>query len=156
MIPTSQDLRRERERFTHRVQAALGPRARIRLDPEGWPFAPARHGRIEWRGAEPDGTERLYAYTEGRLIRGRLLAIPGVRRVQVGDEELVVSMAADDGPTIQAVAALLQTRSRRLATAADHLRKPATDAEPGPNFASQEGPEGLDMGPGRPGADRRT
>lgn len=29
---------------------ALGPRVRLRRDTEGWPVAPGRSGRLEWRG----------------------------------------------------------------------------------------------------------
>lgn len=113
-VPTSLELRAERETFTQHVQAALGPRVRISLDVEGWPYTPGRYGRIEWRGREASGADRLYVYSRAASItRNRLCAVPGVTKLQIGDDEAVVWMRAEDVPTVQAVAALLRTKTRR-------------------------------------------
>ncbi len=71
-----------------------------------------------------------------RLIRSRLLALPGVHRHQVGDGEAVVSLAAGDTAAIRAVAALLRLRQRRQLTpaqrqaAAERLAKPRATFRP--------------------------
>lgn len=150
MIPTSQELRQERDRFTRLIQAALGPLVRIRLDPEGWPAVPAQHGRIEWRGVAPDGSERLYAFTDRpRLIRP-LLAVAGVRRVQIGDTEAVVSLAGDDGPAIQAVAALLRTKTRRPPDAPRPAGFSAASPRPEAVPGARSAPDDAGKGPVAP------
>jgi hypothetical protein len=53
----------ERRTFTDLLRGPL-PRARIRLDVDGWPYAQGRYGRIEWRGPEATGERRLYAFTD--------------------------------------------------------------------------------------------
>src|SRR3989442_12145842 len=64
-------------------------------DAEGWPMIPGKYGRIEWYC---DGVDchacphpaqfALAVYTDRRLIRGRLLGIPGLKPHQVGDTDL--------------------------------------------------------------------
>src|SRR5438067_1055735 len=57
-----------------------------------------------------NGTETLGAYAAGRLIPGRLAALPGVRVHQRGDTEVSVVFPPEAFP---AVAELLQARKRR-------------------------------------------
>jgi hypothetical protein len=54
--------------FSGAITAAL-PRARIKLDGEGWPFVPARYGRIEWRGLGRPSFDRRPA-PDGRPAHG--------------------------------------------------------------------------------------
>lgn len=82
-------------------------RFRVLADAEGFPIIPARRGRVEWFHAE--GTH-LAAYTAGRLTRGRLLALPGILRHQVGDEEVRVLVPVAQ---LADVARVLGARRRR-------------------------------------------
>ncbi len=56
------------------------------------------------------GTDTLGAYASGRLITGRLAALPGVRVHQRGDTEITVLFPPEGFP---AVADLLRARKRR-------------------------------------------
>lgn len=116
-VRLTDEMQREHETFRAIIGQALGPRVRVRRDPreaEGWPEAPARYGNLHWRGQHwQTGEARIYAYTDRARMIAKLLAVPGVRRGQMGNREAVVSMAAEDRPAIQAVAALLRMRVRR-------------------------------------------
>ena len=104
----------ERALVARHVCAALGPRVRITNDAEGWPLAPDRMGRLEWRGTEWDsGEHRVYCYTPRRRMIAKLRAVPGVHPAQLGDDEAVFWIAAGDAQAIRAVAALLRLRQRR-------------------------------------------
>jgi hypothetical protein len=81
-------------------------RFRVRTDAEGFPVMPGRRGRIEWH----DGTT-LAVYTDRPRLFGRLWAVPGVRRWQVGDQEVRGLLALEALP---AVARLIQARRRRI------------------------------------------
>jgi hypothetical protein len=78
---------------------------RVIEDEDGWPISPGRHWRLEHLGAG-----QLAAFTEGRQIRARLLAIPGVTRHQVGDTELRVLLTPS---SVLAVARLLRCHRKR-------------------------------------------
>src|SRR3989304_5626765 len=100
--------------FRAHVTRALGPQVRILRDGEGWPVAPGRLGRLEWRGAEwATGEHRLYAYTDRARIITKLRALPGVPPQQIGDAEAAFWVRADDAPAMRAVASLLRLRQRR-------------------------------------------
>ena len=86
----------------------IHPPVRMVKEPEGWPQVLGRHGRMEWH----DGVV-VAAFTTGRLIRGKLLALPGVRRHQTGDRELRVLV---EPHAIPAVAELLRLRRKRVLT----------------------------------------
>lgn len=58
-------------------------RFRVRQDAEGFSLIPGRLGRIEWHDATT-----LAVYTDRSRLFTRLLAIPGVRRWQIGDQEV--------------------------------------------------------------------
>jgi hypothetical protein len=79
---------RDLEKMTAHEQirslAAVG-KYRVNSDAEGLPVIPGKLGRIEWH--DPDGRE-LAVYTGRPRLFNRLLAIPGVRRHQTGDQEL--------------------------------------------------------------------
>lgn len=106
--------REEMATFRGYIVPALGGLTRIVADPEGWPMVPGRLGRLEWRGREwATGEARVFAFTDRARMIGKLLAVPGVRKSQIGDTEAAVSMAATDQAAIQAVARLLRTRVRR-------------------------------------------
>lgn len=66
---------------------------------------PCRYGHIYVHGANTLG-----AYTDRRMVRGRLRALPGVIVHQDGDEETTVLFHPDQLPQI---AELLQARRRR-------------------------------------------
>jgi hypothetical protein len=104
----------ERALFARHVHAALGPRVRITKDAEGWPLAPGRMGRLEWRGAEWDsGEHRLYCYMPRRRMIAKLRAVPGVHPAQLGAEEAAFWIGAGDAQAVRAVAVLLRLRQRR-------------------------------------------
>ncbi len=110
----------DRETFRALTTTALGDRARNLLDPEGWPKASGRYGRLEWRGVEVAGAPRVYVFTDrAKMIAMR--AVPGARPAQIGDQEAAFWVAADDVGAIKAFGALLQTRTRRSPDAARHL-----------------------------------
>ena len=54
-------------------------------DVEGFPVIQGRLGRIEWHDEE---RRELAVYTDRLRLFARLLAIPGVKRHQTGDQEL--------------------------------------------------------------------
>jgi hypothetical protein len=58
-------------------------RFRVFRDTEGWPVMPGKLGRLEWH----DG-RALAVYTDRPRLFARLWALPGVRRWQVGDQEV--------------------------------------------------------------------
>src|SRR5262245_52357352 len=58
-------------------------RYRVVRDAEGCPIIPGRYGRLEWH----DET-LLAVYSDRPRLFGRLWATPGVRRWQVGDQEV--------------------------------------------------------------------
>jgi hypothetical protein len=83
--------------------AALG--YRVIADAEGWAVSPGKYGLLEHLGAG-----QLAAFTERRLIRSKLLAVPGATRHQVGDTELRVLLSPQAVP---AVATLLRCHRKR-------------------------------------------
>ena len=127
------------------------PPERRRHHAKGRVAAPATGGfGLEVVVAWVDGQVEALTWTALRQPATPLFA------VAAGHDEVVVWMLADDGPTIQAAAGLLRVRARRSADAPRPPGYARSDASGAPNFASQAGPEGLDMGPGRPGAESRT
>jgi hypothetical protein len=118
--PTSGRLRITDEQAQARDDLAHAvPGYRLTRDPgDGWSMIPGRYGRLEHLGHAPGQPgqaafsgaarrsgaelEQLAAFTDRRLIRARLLAIPGVTPHQVGQEELRVLV------TPEAVAPVLQ------------------------------------------------
>jgi hypothetical protein len=100
------------EAFTRLVEAVPGLRARVTVDPEGWPVVPGKYGRLEWRGEVPDGSglglPRFYAYSDRKRLLFKLRKVSGVRPCQSGDEEGAVSMLATDHRAILACARLLR------------------------------------------------
>src|SRR5512135_528800 len=66
---------------------------------------PCKYGQIYLHG-----TDTLGAYASGRLITGRLAALPGVRVHQRGDTEVTVVFPPE---RFSAVADLLRARKRR-------------------------------------------
>jgi hypothetical protein len=64
-------------------QLARPLRLRVTADPEGFPFVPAKYGRIEWF----DGGD-LAVYCDHPRLFEKLWAIPEVRRHQTGDAEM--------------------------------------------------------------------
>jgi hypothetical protein len=86
---------------------AAGGKYRVDRDTEGFPVIPGRLGRIEWH--DPEGRE-LAVYTDRPRLFARLLAIPGVRRHQTGDQELRALFSA---AVLPQVAHLIKARRRR-------------------------------------------
>lgn len=71
----------------------VGPRWRLTLDAEGYPVILGRYGRIEWHcdgqdcHGDPEPGPLLTCWTDRRSRWKLLLAIPGVRGWQRGDDE---------------------------------------------------------------------
>ena len=84
-------------------------RLRVIRDGEGWPVIPGRLGQIEYH----DGRE-LAVYTDRPRMIGRLWAVPGVRRWQVGDQE---ARGLFPVVALPAVAGLIRARRRRRGNA---------------------------------------
>lgn len=82
-------------------------RLRVVPDAEGFPIIPGQHGQIEWFH---DEGKYLAAFTTGRLTRGKLFALPGIIRHQIGDEEVRILFLAERLPE---VARVLGARRRR-------------------------------------------
>src|SRR5258706_4928010 len=57
-------------------------RLRVVADAEGFPIAPGRYGQVEWHA---EGVVAIFSQTVRMLAK--LLAVPGVRRHQIGDGE---------------------------------------------------------------------
>lgn len=80
-------------------------RLRVVRDSEGWPLIPGKLGRLEWH----DG-QVLAVYTQRPRLFTRLWAIPGVRRWQVGGQEVRGLFPVTALP---AVVVLIRARRRR-------------------------------------------
>jgi hypothetical protein len=98
-------------------------RLRVSLDREGWPRVPGRLGQIEYH----DGVD-LAVYTERRRVFGKLEAIPGMRRHQIGDVERRWLFPPE---ALEQVAGVIRVKRRRrgrpldsAAARAMALRKP--------------------------------
>ncbi len=103
-------------------------RLRVTTDPEGWPVAPGRYGQLEWHAEDT-----VAIYSTSLRVLDRLLAVPGVRRHQMGDQEyrLLLPVPVEgmhQAAGVRAVAALLRVRRRRVQSerqklALDHGRQ---------------------------------
>ena len=115
---TRPDLPRGQEALLRDLVRPL--RLRVTADAEGYPIIPGRYGRIEWF----DGQD-LAVYSDRPRLFAKLWAIPGVRRWQVGDQEVrgLVSLEA-----LPAVAALIQARRRRTLSSETARQKGAGTA----------------------------
>jgi hypothetical protein len=108
------------------LKAEYGARFRITLDESAkcgdvtreerlWLFQiPCKYGHIYVHGEN-----RLGAWTGNRLMRGKLMALPGVKAFQVGDAECTVTF---DPACLEQVAQLLQARKRRVLSEAERER----------------------------------
>lgn len=89
-------------------------RLRVKADPEGWPFAPGRHGQIEWH------SDMVVAiYSQSMRMLAKLTRIQGVRRHQIGDQEFLLLLPVEgvhDRASLGAVACLLRVRTRRVSS----------------------------------------
>jgi len=111
-------------------------RLRVLPDAEGWPRIPGRLGQIEWHC---DGTDchgcpapgpLLAVFTTRARLHARLLALPGVRRWQRGDQEMralfplasLPAVAAVIGARRRAVPVMTPARLASLAAAREKLR----------------------------------
>jgi hypothetical protein len=95
-------------------QLARPLRFRVTTDPEGFPFIPARYGRIEWF----DGRD-LAVYCDHLRLFGKLWAIPGVQRHQAGDHEMRAIFPPE---ALDQVAGVIRARRKRAGSAAAALR----------------------------------
>ena len=104
----------EYSRFLECEVMAAGLRVRVKPDWEGFPVIPGKYGQVEYYGAEwRTGEERLRVYTDRRLIPSRLLAIPGVRVQQRGDDEVRMWFPAGDAECLRAVCRVIRARVSR-------------------------------------------
>jgi hypothetical protein len=99
----------EQRAATDQLRQLAGP-YRVTQDIEGWPVIEGRLGQIEFH----DGLD-LAVYTDRRLVRGRLLALDGVRRHQTGDDEV---RALFPPAILPAVAKAIRARRRRVQSSA--------------------------------------
>src|SRR3990167_8515482 len=102
------------------IRPVLGDRVRLIPDAEGFPIVPGAMGRLEYLGMrygpDRDGTvytERLHVFTDRSRIIPKLLAVPGVHRGQMGDDEARLWFAPDDVEALRAVARIIRPRVRR-------------------------------------------
>ncbi len=104
-------------------------RLRLVRDVEGWPIIPGRAGRIEYH--DPSA---LAVFTDRPRLFRRLLAVPGVRRHQTGDDEarMLFPPAA-----LLPVAAIIGARRRRASSTG---RSPAALALMRATRAANEAP----------------
>ncbi len=99
--PTTTD---DQHRAANRLRALPG-RHRVTADREGWPLIPGRSGQIE--AHDP---ETLAVFTDRPRVVAKLLALPGVRRHQIGDREARLLFPPSSFP---AVALAIGARRRR-------------------------------------------
>ena len=98
------------------MRAWAAPRRwRVIRDAEGWPIIPGRYGRLEWY----DGTT-FAVYTDRPRLFVRLWALPGVRRWQIGDQEMRALLPVE---ALEPVTGVIRARRRRSASTAAHLQK---------------------------------
>jgi hypothetical protein len=107
-VNPTDDQKAEQAWFRAQV-AVVNPRARVVRDSEGWPFVPGSVGCVE---TALDRTLRA-VFTSRRVV-DRLLAIPGVRRHQMGDTEARMLFPADDPACLRAVLSVIRPRVRRV------------------------------------------
>jgi hypothetical protein len=89
--------------------AQVAPNRRLFYDTsDGWPLMLGKYGQLEHLGHQ-----QLAAFTFSARIFTKLVAIPGVRRHQTGDDEFRVLLAPEAVP---AVAQLLRCFRRRRKT----------------------------------------
>jgi hypothetical protein len=101
------------------LKALAAPfRYRVRRDAEGWPVIPGRLGQIE-----PHDDQWLAVYSNRPRVFARLWCVPGVRRWQIGDQEVRALVPLEQ---LSEVAGLIQARRRRPATSAACLQKART------------------------------
>jgi hypothetical protein len=112
MSPAATASRRSRPDVEAFRRCVAPLRARVEFGADGWPIAPGRYGRLEWRGLEASGEALLYAFTNRVKLIGRLRAVVGVRPKQTGDREAVVSFRADDTAALVSVTRLLKIHRR--------------------------------------------
>jgi hypothetical protein len=132
--------------------AAAAPGYRVIPDAEGWPICRGPNGRLEHLGAG-----QIAAFTRGPHTFRRLLALPGVRRHQTGDNEYRVLLSVEAVP---AVAALLRCHRRRGAPAnpfkARHGVGISAEEPTGPHEVSPHPSQaaGIAAGQGKPPTSR--
>ena len=101
--------RREEARWFRQRIGAVMPRARVVADAEGWPMVPGKLGQVE---TALDRTLLAVYTTRVKMIR-KFLAIPGVRKHQMGDREARMRFPADDPECLREVLAAIQAKRRR-------------------------------------------
>jgi hypothetical protein len=117
------------------IRPVLGDRVRLVPDEEGFPIVPGAMGQIEYLGMrygpDRDGTvytERLHVFTDRARILGKLLAVPGVHRGQMGDAEARLWFAPDDAAALTAVARIIRARMRRAPSTGNPAARAKTGA----------------------------
>ena len=100
------------------LEAAGLDRVRVVDDVEGFSMVPGRYGQVEYYGAEWGTGERRYrVYTAARRKISELMAIPGVRMQQRGDDEARMWFPVGDAECLRAVCGVIRARVRRSPTA---------------------------------------
>src|SRR5262249_20198472 len=126
-------MRTSEQRTAEASLRSMAPGYRIAQDPEHWPIVPGRLGQIEYF----DGVD-LAVYTDRRMIRGKVLLIPGVRRHQPAEDEVRPLSPRHPLPRIGKVT---RARRKRSADTARHLLAHAYKSTP----AAQDLPGSSDL-----------
>jgi hypothetical protein len=157
--------------FEHVRRLAKPLRLRVIPDSEGFPVVPGRYGHIEWycdgadcHSCQLPGKLALAVHSARPRMFDKLLAIPGVRRWQTGDQEMRAVFEAP-GPLAE-VARVIGARRRRIQSQAqlaslDRARSklPRLASLSGPPAHSDGRPNTGRLGPntkrsGRPAPER--
>lgn len=105
--------RQQRDELAALVEGT-GRRLRVVPDVEGCPIVPGVRGQVEVI-AYPGGALALAVYTRSSRCFRELLAVPGCRRLQVGDSEFRV-LAPWSAEALGRLAGIIRARTRRSST----------------------------------------
>jgi len=94
------------------------------VDAEGWALVPGRVGQVEVT-TDP---ALLAVYTTRMRVVRRLLAVPGIRRYQMADDEARMLFPASRPEILREVFKIIRPRVRRAPETANSLKR--TDASP--------------------------
>ena len=86
-------------------------------------MVPGKYGQLEWCGAEVDGSERVYVFSDRRNVVPRLRAVPGLHACQTGDSEARFWLPATDAVTLRVVARTIRAYRRRPGASPETLKR---------------------------------
>jgi hypothetical protein len=142
----------QRQVFTALRALVLERGFRIKVDPEGWAYVPARYGRLEHhcdgRSCHgcPEPGPLLAVWTDRPRLFAKLWAIPGIWRWQTGDSEMRAIVPIE---AFEQVASVIRVRRRRtLSPEAARQRGAATAYRATSAMQEAVCPNGLGLGSG--------